>query len=383
MIYDAAVIGAGAMGSAALWRCSMRGAKVIGFEQFYPGNDKGSSYGESRMIHAVSFADPYYTPFVLQSMHIWRELEDVCGLSLVRSNGALITATADSVFLQKTEQSAQEHQVPYTLLTSVEHNTKYPQRIVRDNEITLYEKNAGFALPEACIVNMAEQALLHGADIRSGAKVTNIAWKTDTAVISAEHTEFKARRVIFCAGAWTKWLIPDLHLPLEVERQVQFWTLPCRAEDAEPGGDFAPEQFPVFLHEYAPDSLMFGYPSLDSRTIKLVARQTGQITHPDMLDRIAHQEDAEVVTAYINTFLPGLIPEPLNAKVCMYTNTPDKRFILGAPNAYPTAILLAGFSGLGFKFAPIFGDIAADLALTGATAWDISQFSPDRFQENN
>ncbi len=380
MIYDAAVIGAGAMGAAALWRCSLRGAKVIGFEQFYPGNDKGSSYGESRMIHAAYFDDSRYTPFVLQSIQLWRELEESCGLSLLRSNGALITASAESALLKSAEQSAQEYQVPYTLLSGVEHNTQFPQRIVRENEISLYEKNAGYALPEACVVNMTEQALLRGAEIHSGAKVTGIVWKTDTAVISAEHTEYEARRVILCAGAWTKWLLPELHLPLEVERQAQFWTLPRIPEDAEPGGAFAPERFPVFLHEYAADSLMFGFPSVDCRTVKLVARQNGSITHPDMLDRIAHEEDADVITAYINQFLPGLIPEPLNAKICMYTNTPDKRFIIGAPVTHPTAVMLAGFSGHGFKFAPIFGEIAAELALTGATSWDISLFSPNRFQ---
>jgi sarcosine oxidase len=58
--------------------------------------------------------------------------------------------------------------------------------------------------------------------------------------------------------------------------------------------------------------------------------------------------------------------------------TPDEHFILGLHPEVPTVTIAAGFSGHGFKFAPVVGQIAADLALTGETPYPTSRFRLDR-----
>jgi sarcosine oxidase len=64
----------------------------------------------------------------------------------------------------------------------------------------------------------------------------------------------------------------------------------------------------------------------------------------------------------------------------MYTMTPDRHFIIGgAPGTDARVVMACGFSGHGFKFAPVVGEILADLTTTGRTPWDISLFDPLRF----
>ena len=63
----------------------------------------------------------------------------------------------------------------------------------------------------------------------------------------------------------------------------------------------------------------------------------------------------------------------------MYTCTPSSDFVLDTlPAPYNNIIVGGGFSGHGFKFAPIIGEILVDLALEGHTRYDVSNFKLDR-----
>ena len=80
----------------------------------------------------------------------------------------------------------------------------------------------------------------------------------------------------------------------------------------------------------------------------------------------------------------GYFPEAdgpvLSMKACMFTNTPDGHFIIDALPDAPNVFVAAGFSGHGFKFCGVVGEIIADLATRGETAHDISLFRLDRFE---
>ena len=64
----------------------------------------------------------------------------------------------------------------------------------------------------------------------------------------------------------------------------------------------------------------------------------------------------------------------------MFTNTPDKHFLIDALPGAPNVYVAAGFSGHGFKFSSVVGEILADLSTRGETAHDISLFLVDRFE---
>jgi sarcosine oxidase len=66
-------------------------------------------------------------------------------------------------------------------------------------------------------------------------------------------------------------------------------------------------------------------------------------------------------------------------KACLFTNSPDRHFILDRHPAHPEVVVAAGFSGHGYKFCSVIGEVMADLAQTGATRHDIEFFRLARF----
>jgi len=62
----------------------------------------------------------------------------------------------------------------------------------------------------------------------------------------------------------------------------------------------------------------------------------------------------------------------------MYTKTPDDHFIVDVHPAYDHVVMAAGFSGHGFKFSSVIGEVLSQLAVDGKTEHDISIFSVTR-----
>src|SRR5437016_13458371 len=109
MRYDVAVAGLGGIGSAIAAHCAARGASVIGFEQFGPAHDRGSSHGKTRMIRKAYFEDPAYVPLVLRAYELWPELERATGQDILRITGLLSVGEETSEIIRGTRRAASEH----------------------------------------------------------------------------------------------------------------------------------------------------------------------------------------------------------------------------------------------------------------------------------
>jgi len=125
--------------------------------------------------------------------------------------------------------------------------------------------------------------------------------------------------------------------------------------------------------------LRYGFPTLDGETIKLAVHHEGELTTSDEIDRAVHASDLEPLRHFVAELLEGVDTRPVRSNVCMYTNTPDYHFLIGSLPGNSRITVLGGFSGHGFKFAAVIGDIAADLALQGRTDYPIELFSFERF----
>ena len=142
---------------------------------------------------------------------------------------------------------------------------------------------------------------------------------------------------------------------------------------------YAPERCPVYIHEAGPGHERYGFPTLDGATVKVAVHHEGTTTTARTVDRAVQRHDLEPVEAYVRHHLAGVEPAAVRGQVCMYTNTPDRHFIIGSPSGMPAVTVMSCCSGHGFKFSSVLGDVAADLALTGRTAYPIDLFSPHRF----
>ncbi len=380
---DVVVIGVGAMGSASVWRLAERGADVVGFEQFDPGHDRGSSHGESRIFRTAYLEGPGYVPLAQRAVSLWRELQEVSGLHLMHQNGALMLGQANSSVITRTMRSIAVHNLQHELLDEGEIRRRYPGHRVDPGEVAIHENDAGLIYPEDSIRAMVGRAEDLGARVYRNTKVDRVEAVNDRVRVTAGEIVCEARHAIVSVGTWLGKLLPELDLPLRVTRQLPAW-YPIERPEL-----FTPDRFPVFLRDLADhvqvddviarDSTFYGFPTLDGKTIKAAVHREGALTDPDLLNRTVTLDDVTEARSYVELYLNGVGTTPVRMQACMYTNTPDHDFLVGSPVGMPQFTLLGGFSGHGFKFASVMGDVAADFAMHGGTDYPVGFLSPDRF----
>ena len=370
---DVAVVGLGAMGALTLWRLASRGVSAAGYDAFDPPHDRGSSHGDSRIIRTAYAEGAFHVPLVQAAWGLWRELEATAGKTLLTPTGALMIGPPGAQLLQGTLASAIEHALPHERLESGEVASRWPQHVLGGGDIAIYEPRAGVLRPEACVSAALDQASVRGAEVHRNTHVAAVDPGPQGVRIRFDGGgSIEAGICVLAAGPWMPRLAPELAGALRVERQVNAWF----ALDAPAA--FAPERFPVFIRELADGRLRFGMPSLDGATIKLAVHHEGRPADPDHIERTVAPPELAPIREFAQAGLKGVRPEIVRTIVCMYTNTPDELFILGALPGSPGVIVVGGCSGHSFKFAPILGDVVADLDQQGTTARDIAAFSPAR-----
>jgi sarcosine oxidase len=372
--YDALVVGLGAMGSAALAHCAARGMRVAGFERFAPAHDRGSSHGRTRIIRQAYFEGAAYVPLLQRAYVLWDELERRSKRQLRAQTGGLFAGLPSCDVVAGTLASARAHGLAYAVYDAADMRRRYPQVRLHPDEVAVFEAVAGALFPERCVLAYLDAAVTAGAHAFFGVPVT--AWEEAGGVvrITAGTAHYETRRLIVCAGAWFESIVAGLDVPLRVERNVQYWFAP-RAPDA-----VRPERLPVFALERTElPYMLYGFADFGDG-VKCAFHHSGQMVgDPDALEREVMRAEADAAHAALRGWLPAAAG-PLRAAVaCMYTLTPDEHFVIGVHPAHERVIVAGGFSGHGFKFASVVGEIVADLAESGGTAHDIAQFAPGRF----
>ncbi len=371
--FDVIVAGIGGMGSAAAYHLARRGRRVLGLERFAIPHEMGSSHGLTRIIRLAYFEHPSYVPLLRRAYELWRELQAEAGEDLLHITGSLEVGYPDGVVLTGSRQACRTHDLPHEILSAAELMRRYPAYHVAPEMIALLQPDGGFLAPERCIVASARLAAAHGAEIHTGEQVLH--WKPfrDGVRVRTDRATYEADRLIISAGPWASQLagaLAGLALP---ERQVLAWFAPLRPEW------FTPANFPVFILD-VPEGKYYGFPMHGIPGLKIgLLHHLREITDPDRVDRQIHPQDEAVLRTCASRYFPEGAGETLALKTCLFTNTPDEHFIL---DLYPGALqvaLAAGFSGHGFKFCSVVGEIMADLAGQGSTRHDISMFRLARF----
>ena len=373
-MFDVAIIGLGGMGSAALAHCAARGASAIGVEQFDVAHDRGSSHGKSRMIRKAYFENQAYVPLVLRAYELWRELERDTGEELLRITGVLAVGQETSTIVERTRHTAAQHGLPLEELSKREIESRYPTLKLLPGESGVLETDGGVLDPERCVAAHVRLAERRGAELRCGIAMQS--WHATSAgfeVRLSDGTGFETRALVLTLGPWFKSTLESLGVPIEVQRNVQVWFSP--ATDAYRAG-----RFPSFLLDRTElPAPLYGFPDFGAG-VKTAFHRHGEITEPDLLDRtVQDARDVAPVAAALEKWMPGAAGGVLGETPCMYTLTPDHDFVIDRHPDHPKLVLCGGFSGHGFKFAPVVGEIAADLALDDGTRHDIGFLSLRRF----
>lgn len=371
--YDVIVVGAGAMGSAALLHLARRGLRVLGLERFAPGHDRGSSHGRTRIIRLGYFEDPAYVPLLRRAYAGWRSLESAVGETLLHVTGIAEIGPPQGELVRGTLAAARQHGLPHEVLDAAALMRRIPAFRVPADFVAVLQPDGGYLAAERAVQILAAQATSAGAVLQCGVAVQAIEPRGGGVRVRAGDQTIDAATVVIAAGAWAAQLVPQLRGLLRPTRQVLGWFAP-RAPDL-----FAREHFPVFLLESA-HGIHYGFPLDPAAGVKVAKHHhRDQTVDPDRFDRTVGAGDEMAIRAAITAHLPQADGPLAAATTCLYTMAPDGHFIIDRLPGAPQILIVSPCSGHGFKFAPVIGQIVADLVAAQATAHDISRFKLARF----
>jgi len=381
--YDVIVIGLGGMGSSAAYALARRGQRVLGIEQFTPAHALGSSHGATRVVRKAYFEKPDYVPLLVRAYQLWDELSADAGRQLFTRCGALMMGPPDSAVVSGTLASARHWSLPHEVLDRAALHARYPQFELPADQLAVYEADAGFALPEATVAANLDLATAAGAELRFSTAVEQLELGRDGVHLVAGGEELHADRAVLATGAWAGRLGSLDALPITVQRQTVHWFRPLTAL-----ADYQADRFPVYMWSHPvgpgePTKELYGFPyQPGDEGVKAALYHDWLETDvdPDALRRTVSEPEWRPVRQLLAESLPGLAGDWVAGSVCMYPGAPDDDFLLGVhPDSAGRVVLAMGFSGHGFKFVPVVGEIVADLVVDGSTRHDIAFLSPDRY----
>ena len=372
MPYDVAVIGLGAHGSAALWQLARRRVRAVGIDRWAPPHDRGSTHGRTRIIREAYFEHPLYVPLVQRAYALWDELARASGAVLFRRTGGLMLGPETGTLVAGALRSARTHGLDYELVDAREVARRYPALTPPGTDVGVIEPRAGLLFPELGVRTMLDAARAAGADTVLGAHVTDWRAGPGEVRITTDGGEIVAARAIIAAGAWMPKLVPELAPSLAVMRQLGHWFAP-RAHAER----FTADRLPILLWEHAPDRFFYSLPDVGDG-LKASIHHEGRLVDPDApRDAVTPAETAQILEL-LQRLMPDGAGPVRDTSTCLYTNTPDGHFAIGAHPAHAHVILASPCSGHGFKFAPAIGEVLADLVLDGRTGFDLTPFALPR-----
>jgi sarcosine oxidase len=388
-VADVLVVGLGAVGSAALYQSARLGALAIGIDRFAPPHDQGSSHGDTRITREAIGEGREFVPLVQRSNQIWEELEAATGRSLLTRNGGLVLASpsmpgdhhGSTSFIQDTIAAAAEFGVAHEILATDELRHRYPQFCLRGEEIGYFEAGAGFLRPEACVESQLTLAKRLGAGVVTCETVVDCKpMQGGTVEVTTSSNTYSAAKVIVTAGPWIQKLLGESYAQyFKIYRQVMYWFgLASHAEQ------YTPERFPVFIWIAGnrPRDMMYGFPAVDGPYggIKIAAEQYDATIDPDVVPRgVSDAEISAMYTEYIAPHFPDVSGKCVRSATCLYTVTPDAKFIVDKFRNYENIAFASACSGHGFKHSAALGEALALRATGRPSKIDLPGFGLKRF----
>lgn len=359
MRYDTIVIGGGVMGAAAAWSLGRRGQRVALLERFTRGHDHGSSHGDGRIIR-YSYAEAVYAEMAGAAFEGWRALEQATRTRLLETTGGLDLAPEDSAIVGELSATFERLDLPHERLDPAALQTRFPNMVLAPGGVALYQPDAGVVRADRAVRAFWQAAEAHGVEIAERRAVVAIEAGDDGVGVRTEDGgTWRADHVVLCVGAWSRpWLAElGVDLPLRVTQERLLYLPPV--DGALPHGI---GHLPTVIDYHDTVEHFYSLPQIDVPGVKVGRHRSGPTIEADD-PRVDTPRLRADILAWAGERYPQLGAEPIADVTCLYTNTPDHDFVLDRLPSEPRITIGAGFSGHGFKFAPVVGDILAASSL--------------------
>jgi sarcosine oxidase len=387
MTQSVIVVGLGAFGAAILYQLASRKVAAIGIDRFSPPHAMGSSHGETRITRLSVGEGDSYAPLVRRSHEIWRALEATEGVGLMTRTGGLIFGPRDGVplhhgreaFVARTIELAERTGIAHEVLDTAAIAARFPQFVLRGNEVAYFEPEAGMLSPEACVRVQLAAARAHGATIRTDEQVLSIDQDAGGVTVRTTTETLRAARCIVAAGAWVGRLLGGaMARQTRVYRQTLHWFA------ADDPAAYAPGRFPIFIWIYGPtqEDAFYGFPETQPGAgVKVAGEQYATVADPDTVARdVSDQESASLYSRHVAGRLRGVSARSVDAKACLYTVTPDAGFIVDRAPGMDRVLVVSACSGHGFKHSAALGEAIAEQVVDGASRIPLDAFALSRLE---
>jgi sarcosine oxidase len=371
--FEYAVAGLGALGSATAWQLARRGASVVGLERFALGHERGASHDSSRILRH-SYHTPDYVRLTFEAYGDWATLEADTGEAFVTVTGGLdLFPPGCAIPPDDYVSSMDACSVPYSVLDSDTVRQRWPQISLPEGTLALHQERTGIVPAARGTGAMQREAAARGAVLRDESPVTAVRDLGSAGLeIDAGGQTYRVRRLVVTADAWSNDVLRHVgaEIPLTVTQEQVTYFSPQRP------AEFAPDLFPVWI--WMDDPSFYGFPTYGEATVKAAQDCGGPRVTGDHRSFEPDPERSKLLADFMAQTFPASGPAS-RSKTCLYTLTPDRDFVLGPVPGHESVVVGLG-AAHGFKFAPTFGRLLADLATTGSvrTQADIAKFRLDR-----
>lgn len=379
--FNTIVIGTGSMGSAACYFLAKRGQKVLGIDQFEPPHDRGSHAGQSRIIRKAYFEHPDYVPLLERAYENWQSLEAETGSQLYHRTGIVYFGKPDNENIAGIRNSAVLHDIRIENLSHAEAGRRFAAFDVPADFDVIYEPDAGYITPEAAIRTYIDASEKLGAVILRNTPVLSWRIEGEGVAVSTEKSVYTAEKLVIAAGAWTSRVIPKLKVKLDVTQQLLAWIEPPDRDE------FSPESFPCWFVEDPELGTFYGFPQVRDGSgpigLKLAHHFPGVPCGPEGIDAQPSRLEEEKLRRFLRKYIPSAGVNFVYTRQCLYTYSPDAHFIIDhLPGSGSRVSIACGFSGHGFKFVPVVGEVLADLVMKGKSDLPVGFVGFGRFKDS-
>lgn len=371
--YDVIVLGGGIVGAASAYHLAQSGLKTLLVDQFEPGHKRGSSHGDGRVVR-FNYTEAIYVEMARLAYTAWDALSTAAGRPLWQKTGLVEYGPQGHEAIAQSEQVLRRFDLPYERLTSQVANGRFPQvQFAPDTDI-IYQGDGAVAFATPAVQALWRLASAAGADTLTGTRVTDIDLDNEMLRLqTAEGVLLQASRLVVTVGAWAGNMLQQLGLdiPLEVTQELLSYFAPTNDVDHRVG------HMPVLI-DYHTEAPFYSVPQIDVPGVKVGWHHTGTVVDPDN-PQAATEHLLAGTQGWVERVFPHLSTAAIHTETCLYTNTPDYHFIMDHHPQHQNIVVGAGFSGHGFKFGPLLGEILSCLVQEKAAPVTLDTFSLARF----
>jgi sarcosine oxidase len=371
--FDAIVAGVGAMGAATAWHLARRGARVLGLERFSIPHARGSSHGVNRIIRLAYFEHPNYVPLLRRAYELWRDAERAYGQQLLFITGGVDAGPPHGRLVTGSLASCRAHDLRHEVIDASTLQRRHPAFCLPSDFVAVLQPDGGFVACEEAITSFAAMARAHGAELREHEPITRWSSHGDHVTVETAQGAYEAGCLIVATGSWIANHVPRLGSIAVAERQVLGWFEPKERRHFTIGA------LPISILEVE-EGFPYQFPVWGTPGFKIgLYNHRHETGDADTLLREPDDVDERLLRNLVERYFPLAAGPTLRLETCLFTNVPDGHFVIDRLPDASNVIVVSACSGHGFKFAPVIGEVLADLATGRTPGFDLELFRLERF----